>query len=56
MLCSEPWHAPPPPPLPPAWGGERGLKILEKSLVGGGYIVGGSHNFEVKIKIAYITH
>ena len=49
-------------------GGRMGLKILEKSLLGvggpkflfwcGGYIVaelillGGSHNFEAKIKIA----
>ena len=42
---------------PPAWG--RGVKISEKYLpggvgnfyfVGGVYIVGGSGNFEVKIK------
>ena len=47
---------------PPAWGG-RGANIPEKSLQGGvrnpyfggrggGYFVGGSRNFEVKIETA----
>ena len=48
---------------PPAWG-DGGLKILEKSLLGGGgseifilvvggnFVGGGSGNFEVKIKTA----
>ena len=47
-----------PPPVPPAFAG-GGLNILEKSLLGGGgrvrnfyFGVGGSYNFDVKIKIA----
>ena len=44
---------------PSGLGGEGGLKVLEKSLLGGGargqkclFWWGGSRNFEVKIKTA----